>query len=88
MQLAKQLISDEYPRIIPVHCIAHHIQLICSDIMKKLLFANNILIKCQKFVTYFNESHQSEAAFREEILQELIVGGGLKSSVKTRWNTA
>ena len=24
----------------------------------------------------------------EEILQELIVGGGLKSSVKTRWNTA
>ena len=88
MQLAKQLISDEYPRIIPVHCIAHHIQLICSDIMKKLPFANNILIKCQKFVTYFNESHQSGAALREEILQELIVGGGLKSSVKTRWSTA
>ncbi len=82
MQLAKQLISDEYPRIMPVRCIAHHIQLICTDIMKKIPLAKNMLINCQKFVTYFIESH------REEIKKELIVGGGLKSSVKTRWSTA
>ena len=72
----------------PVCCITHHIQLICSDIMKRLPFASNILVNYQKFVTYFNESHQSGAALREEILQELIIGGGLKSSVKTRWSTA
>ncbi len=36
--------------------------------MKKLLFASNILIKCQKFVTYFNDSYKLEAAFWEEIL--------------------
>jgi hypothetical protein len=88
MQLAKQLISDEYPRIMPVRCIAHHIQLICTDIMKKIPLAKNILINCQKFVTYFTESHQSGAILREEIKEELIVGGGLKSSVKTRWSTA
>ncbi len=88
MQLAKKLISDEYPRIMPVRCIAHHIQLICTDIMKKIPLAKNMLINCQKFVTYFTESHQSGATLREEIKKELIVGGGLKSSVKTRWSTA
>ena len=88
MQLAKRLISDEYPRIMPVRCIAHHVQLICTDIIKKIPFANNILIQCQKFITYFNESHQSGAILREEIKKELITGGGLKSSVKTRWSTS
>jgi hypothetical protein len=88
MQLAKRIISDEYPRIMPVRCIAHHIQLICSDIMKKIPLANTILINCQKFVTYFTESHQSGATLREEIKKELIIGGGLKSSVKTRWSTS
>ena len=88
MQLAKQLISSEFPRIMPVRCIAHHIQLICTDIMKKIPLAKEILINCQKFVTYFSESHQSGAILREEIKKELIVGGGLKSSVKTRWSTS
>jgi len=88
MQLAKQLISEEFPRIMPVRCIAHHIQLICSDIMKKIPLAKEILINCQKFVTYFSESHQSGDTLREEIKKELIVGGGLKSSVKTRWSTS
>jgi len=56
--------------------------------MKKIPLARSILINCQKFVTYFTESHQSEAIFHEEIKKELIIGGGLKSSVKTRWSTA
>jgi len=56
--------------------------------MKKIPLARNILINCQKFVTYFTESHRSGALLREEIKKELIVGGGLKSSVKTRWSTA
>ncbi|RGB21959.1 hypothetical protein C1646_776919 [Rhizophagus diaphanus] len=57
IQLAKRLISEEFPKILP------------------------------KFVTYFAESHQSGATLYEEIKKELIVGGGLKSSVKTRWST-
>ncbi|EXX69137.1 ribonuclease H-like domain-containing protein [Rhizophagus irregularis DAOM 181602=DAOM 197198] len=84
MQLAKRLISEEYPKILPVH----HMQLICTDIMKKNPFSNNILINYQKFVTYFAESHQSEATLHVEIKKELIVGGGLKRSVKTRWSIA
>ena len=88
MQLAKQLISEEFPRIMPVRCIAHHIQLICSDIMKKIPLAKEILINCQKFVTYFSESYQSGDTLHEEIKKKLIVSGGLKSSVKTRWSTS
>ena len=72
----------------PVRCIAHHIQLICTDIMKKIPLAKDILTNCQKFVTYFSESHRSEAILCEEIKKELIVVSELKSSVKTRWSTS
>ena len=34
MVLAKKLINIEYPHIIPIRCIAHHINLITTDIMK------------------------------------------------------
>ncbi len=78
MQLAKKLISDEYPRIMPVRCIAHHIQLICTDIMKKIQLAKNMLINCQKFVTYFTESHQSGATLREEIKKRVNYWWGVK----------
>ncbi|PKK67207.1 hypothetical protein RhiirC2_867912 [Rhizophagus irregularis] len=46
------------------------------------------ILKKQENLSLVPESHQFEATLREEIKKELIVGGGLKSSVKTRWSTA
>ena len=88
MKLAKAYIMEKFPFILPVRCIAHHIQLICSDIIKKIEFGKKTLSQCQAFVTYFGTSYQSEAQLQDEIVNQMIMGGGLKSSVKTRWASA
>ncbi|CAG8840207.1 35935_t:CDS:2, partial [Racocetra persica] len=84
----KQYISDKYPKILPVRCIAHHIQLICSDIICKTSFGKKVLQQCQSFVTYFHASHRSGAILRNEIINFMINKGGLKSSVCSRWSSA
>ena len=45
MQLAKQIITKKYPYILPIRCIAHHINLITSNIIK-LDFAKLVFKKC------------------------------------------
>ncbi|CAG8465990.1 7040_t:CDS:2 [Racocetra persica] len=87
MSLAKQYISDKYPGILPVRCIAHHIQLICSDIICKTSFGKKVLQQCQLFVTYFHTSHRSGARLRNEMINAMI-NKGLKSSVCSRWSSA
>jgi hypothetical protein len=89
MTLAKQFISEKYPSILPVRCIAHHLQLICNDIINKNSFGKKVLKQCQSFVTYFQISHRAGAILREEILNLMInKGSGFKSSVCTRWSSA
>ncbi|CAG8538615.1 3817_t:CDS:2, partial [Dentiscutata erythropus] len=80
MQLAKNLVAQKYLHIILIHCIAHHVQLIVSDIIKKTLFGFQVLSKCQEFITYFQNLHVSSAQLRDKIKNFLIKSGGLKSS--------
>ena len=44
MQMARRLISEKYPHILSIRCMAHHINLITSDIIK-LEFAKNTIKK-------------------------------------------
>jgi hypothetical protein len=39
-------------------------------------------------ITFFKTSYRTGANLQEDIIQSLIEGGGLKTSVKTRWSTA
>ena len=87
MQMARRLISEKYPHILSVHCIAHHLNLITTDLIK-LDFAKCTFKKCQTIITFFKTSYRAGAALREDIIQSLTEGGGLKSSVITRWSTA
>lgn len=87
MQLAKQIISTKYPSILPIRCIAHHINLITSHIIK-LDFAKGVFKKCQMLISFFKNSYRAGAALQEDIINSFIKGGGLKTSVKTRWSTA
>jgi Protein of unknown function (DUF 659) len=87
MQMARRLISEKYPNILSVRCIAHHLNLITSDIIK-LDFAKNIFKKCQAIISFFKTSHRAGASLQDDIIKFLIEGGGLKTSVKTRWSTA
>ncbi|CAJ0629034.1 13219_t:CDS:2 [Entrophospora sp. SA101] len=61
---------------------------ICSDIVKKISFGKNVLSQCQKFVSYFQGTYKAGAQLCNEIVDAFIMGGGLKSSVVTRWSSA
>lgn len=86
MQMARQLISDKYPHILSIRCMAHHLNLITTDIIK-LEFAKNTIKKCQTIITFFKTSYRAGAALQEDIIQSLTKGGSLKTSTKTRWST-
>jgi hypothetical protein len=87
MQMARQLISEKYSNILSVRCMAHHLNLITADIIK-LDFAKEIFKKCQSIISFFKTSHRAGAALEEDLIKSLAEGGGLKTSVKTRWSTA
>jgi len=87
MQMARRLISEKYPHILSIRCMAHHINLITTDIIK-LEFSKNIFRKCQTIISFFKSSYRAGAALQEDIITSLTKGGGLKTSVKTRWSTA
>jgi len=84
--LAKNLISAQYPHIIPMRCIAHHINLLTNDIMK-LEWSSKLIKECKKIVKFFTKSHIASESLRTEIVNNQIVGGGLKQYVTTRWTT-
>ena len=83
---AKRIIFTRYKHILPIRCIAHHVNLVSTDICKTL-FAKDVISKCQKIVKYFKHSHQAGEELRSKITNE-IKGGGLKTYVVTRWSTA
>ena len=87
MQMARRLVSEKYPNILSIRCMAHHVNLITTDIIK-LDFAKDIFKKCQTIVTFFKTSYRAGAALQDDIIQSMIEGGGLKSSVKMQWSTA
>jgi len=82
MQMARRLVSEKYPNILSIRCMAHHVNLITTDIIK-LDFAKDIFKKCQTIVTFFKTSYRAGAALQDDIIQSMIEGGSLKSSVKT-----
>jgi uncharacterized membrane protein len=85
--LAKKMIADQHPHIIPMCCIAHHINLLTTDIMK-LDWTSKIIGECKKIVNFFTHSHKAGELLKEDIIKNIVSGGGLKKHVKTHWTTA
>lgn len=85
--LAKKMIAIQHPHIIPMRCIAHHINLLTNDIMK-LDWASKLISECKKIVNFFTNSHKAGELLKEDIVKNMISEGGLKKYVKTRWSTA
>ena len=81
MQMARRIISEKYQNVLSIRCMAHHLNLITTDIIK-LSFAKDIIKKCQTIITFFKTSHRAGAILQENIIHSLISGGGLKTSVK------
>ena len=61
--------------------------MLSSDIIK-LDWAANIIRYYKKIVTFFKQSHAGGALLQQEIVENIVKGGGLKSYIATRWATA
>ena len=58
IKLARHHITEKYPYMLNIRCIAHAINLISKDICRTS-FANRILSQCMVLVKYFKTSHLS-----------------------------
>ena len=83
---ARNLISEKFPHIINIRCIAHALNLIMKDLIKHA-FAKRIIQWCAVIVTYFKKSHRPKELLNLKILEKNIGGGGLKTYLETRWTT-
>jgi hypothetical protein len=87
MVSAKRIVNAKYNHIISVRCIAHHVNLLTTDIMRHE-HSKNTIMNCMKIVKYFRKSYRAGAYLSEILKNTLIEGGGLKGYTKTRWTTA
>jgi hypothetical protein len=87
INLARQIITQKYPHIINVRCIAHCLNLITKDFIKHA-FATRILNWSSIITTYFKKSHLPQSLLENKIKEKNIKGGGLKTYINTRWTTA
>ena len=58
VRLARDKISQLYPHIFSIRCIAHAINLVAQDVMKNE-FADRLICKCNILCTFFKTSHQA-----------------------------
>jgi hypothetical protein len=56
IKLARHHITEKYPNILNIRCIAHAINLISKDVCKTQ-FANKVLRQCMVIIKYFKASH-------------------------------
>ncbi|GBC53927.2 ribonuclease H-like domain-containing protein [Rhizophagus irregularis DAOM 181602=DAOM 197198] len=84
---ARKIIHKNHPKIENVRCVAHSINLIACDIVKKK-FGEHLLKRVNILTTFFRSSHQANAKLAQIIKEKGISGGGLKLYCKTRWTTA
>ncbi len=83
---ARRIVTQKYPNIININCIAHCINLISSDIVK--ITQVKYLLKCCNILTkFFKNSNIAGSWLKEAIDLKEIEGGNLKTYVETRWTT-
>lgn len=83
---ARRIISQKYPSILNIRCIAHCINLISSDIIK-INQANKLVRQANIITKFFKNSTIGMTLLKDAIKLKNIQGGGLKVYVETRWTT-
>ena len=82
--VARKLITDQFPKIFNVRCIAHCVNLISHDFLKHG-FAKKTIKYCNILVKFFKNSHKCNDLLEKLMKKYQIVEGKLKTYVKTRW---
>ena len=82
----RRIVTQKYPNIININCIAHCINLISLDIVK--ITQVKYLVKCCNILTkFFKNSNIAGSWLKEVIDLKEIKEGNLKTYVETRWIT-
>jgi hypothetical protein len=82
--VARNLITNQFPKIFNVKCIAHCFNLITHDFLNHN-FADKTIKYCNIVIKFFKKSHIGNDLINKLITKYQITGGGLKTFVKTRW---
>ncbi|CAG8845597.1 24482_t:CDS:1, partial [Gigaspora margarita] len=69
---AQQLITQKFPHIVNVLCIAHQLNLICKNIMKES-FSKRVLSQATLIAQFFKSSHITNLALENKIQINNIV---------------
>ena len=80
---AQKIIHEKYPKIENVRCVAHSINLIACDIVKKK-FGDRLLWRVNTLTKFFRNSHQANSKITQLIKEQEIKSGRLKLYCKTR----
>ena len=84
--VARRIITNKYPNIINVRCIAHCLNLISTSIVK--IDKVKRIVRCANIITkYFKNSTLGSSWLNEAIKNKNIEGRRLKTYVEMRWMT-
>ncbi|PKK71526.1 hypothetical protein RhiirC2_865552 [Rhizophagus irregularis] len=83
VRLARELVTQEYPKILNLRCIAHFINSITKSILDHSI-TTKILAACNTIAKFFKTSHICHNLLSEYAKNLEIEGGGLKCFIKTR----
>jgi len=86
MVSARKHISEKYPYILDIRCIAHFVNLITKDILE-YDFASKIVKKCNIISRFFKMSHRAGAILDKYMKEYNVEGGGLRIYTPTRWTS-
>ncbi|CAB5377283.1 unnamed protein product [Rhizophagus irregularis] len=83
---AREIVTNQFPNIIDLRCIAHFVNLVTKQIMEHDL-AKITISGCNQITSFFKRSHIVGKLLTDATTALQIVGGGLKTYCETRWTS-
>ncbi|CAB5366112.1 unnamed protein product [Rhizophagus irregularis] len=83
---AREIVTNQFPNIIDLRCIAHFVNLVTKQIMEHDL-AKITISGCNQITSFFKRSHIVGKLLTDTTTTLQIVGGRLKTYFETRWTS-
>ncbi|GBC46481.2 ribonuclease H-like domain-containing protein [Rhizophagus irregularis DAOM 181602=DAOM 197198] len=83
---AREIVTNQFPNIIDLQCIAHFVNLVTKQIMEHDL-AKITISGCNQITSFFKRSHIVGKLLTDTTTTLQIVGGRLKTYFETRWTS-
>ena len=87
MKSAWRYVQSKYPHIFCIGCVAHGLQLICKDFIRKIEWIRRICTMCESIVNYFSSHHRPKHELEEQQIRRYGKQISLQKYTPTRWGT-